>query len=152
MRLEPEQLEQLADAIAERLRTPQPPATPASPNPPLVDAATLARQLGVNRGFVYHHSAELGAIRLGKGEKAPVRFDPVAALDAMSRLSGKQSEAGIPNNGGQSQQQRSGGQRRLPSRQPKLGHVLAIRGRSTESDRSGAAEGSSKTQDLEAAA
>lgn len=41
----------------------------------LVDAATLARVLGVSRGYVYEHVDRLGGVRLGDGPKARLRFD-----------------------------------------------------------------------------
>ena len=41
----------------------------------LVDAADVARRLGVRESWVYGHADELGAIRLGDGEKARLRFD-----------------------------------------------------------------------------
>ena len=44
--------------------------------PPLVDAATLAGMLGVSRAYVYEHSGDLGALRLGDGPRARLRFDP----------------------------------------------------------------------------
>src|SRR3954466_2074253 len=40
-----------------------------------VDAATLARILGVRRGWVYSRARELGGVRLGDGPRAPLRFD-----------------------------------------------------------------------------
>ena len=36
--------------------------------------AQLADVLGVTRRFIYDHADELGARRLGAGEKAPIRF------------------------------------------------------------------------------
>lgn len=42
----------------------------------LVDAATAARLLGVSRGTIYAKAKELGAIRLGNGRRARLRFDP----------------------------------------------------------------------------
>jgi hypothetical protein len=45
----------------------------------LVDAAELARLLGTDRSWVYSHAGELGAIRLGSGPKARLRFDAAAA-------------------------------------------------------------------------
>jgi hypothetical protein len=51
--------------------------------PALVDAATIAEQLGVDRTYVYEHATELGAKRLGRGPKAPLRFDPA---DVMRRV------------------------------------------------------------------
>lgn len=41
----------------------------------LLDAAALARLLGVSRGFVYDHAQELGGRRLGEGSKPRLRFD-----------------------------------------------------------------------------
>ena len=41
----------------------------------LVDAATVARELGVTRGWVYQHRDELGAVPLGEGERPRLRFD-----------------------------------------------------------------------------
>jgi hypothetical protein len=40
-----------------------------------VDAATLARLLGVDRDWVYARAPQLGAVRLGDGPKARLRFD-----------------------------------------------------------------------------
>ena len=42
----------------------------------LLDAAALARRLGTNRSWVYEHQRELGAVRLGSGPRARLRFDP----------------------------------------------------------------------------
>jgi hypothetical protein len=42
----------------------------------LATAADVAEQLGVHKSWVYAHADELGAIRLGEGEKARLRFDP----------------------------------------------------------------------------
>jgi hypothetical protein len=56
-------------------------AGPVTSTPAFVDAATLARHLGLTRGYVYQHANELGAIRLGDGPRARLRFDlSVAAL------------------------------------------------------------------------
>ena len=44
----------------------------------LLDAAELARRLGVDRSWIYNHAVELGAIRLGEGARPRLRFDPVA--------------------------------------------------------------------------
>jgi hypothetical protein len=41
----------------------------------LVDAAEVAQRLGVHESWVYAHAEELGAIRLGDGQKARLRFD-----------------------------------------------------------------------------
>jgi hypothetical protein len=41
----------------------------------LVDAATLAAELGVTRSWIYEHRDELGVVRLGTGTKPRLRFD-----------------------------------------------------------------------------
>ena len=49
---------------------------------PLLDAADVARRLGRSREWVYRHADELGAVRLGDGERPRLGFEPakVAAL------------------------------------------------------------------------
>ena len=42
----------------------------------LIDAAEAARRLGVSRRTVYEKAEELGAVRLGEGPRARLRFDP----------------------------------------------------------------------------
>jgi hypothetical protein len=49
----------------------------------LVDAAELARRLGVTRTWVYEHPKELQAIRLGKGPCPRMRFDRIEAEAAL---------------------------------------------------------------------
>jgi hypothetical protein len=73
-----EQLERLADLIAERL------AKAAGAPPSLVDAATLAQQLGVSRTTIYEHARELGATRIGTGERGRLRFDPVQVRQVLA--------------------------------------------------------------------
>jgi hypothetical protein len=50
---------------------------------PFLDAAQVARRYGVDRGWVYEHAAELGAIRLGGGPRPRLRFDPRVVDEAM---------------------------------------------------------------------
>ena len=51
----------------------------------LVDAVTLAGELGVDRSWVYAHRDELGAVRLGSGSKPRLRFDVRVARAALAR-------------------------------------------------------------------
>ncbi len=53
----------------------------------LVDARELAKGLGVSPHFVYAHATELGAMRLGSGPKARVRFDLDRARRALEAQS-----------------------------------------------------------------
>jgi hypothetical protein len=59
----------------------------------LVDAATLAAELGVDRSWVYAHRAELGAIRLGSGSKPRLRFDVDTAPELLARSTSKEPQA-----------------------------------------------------------
>jgi hypothetical protein len=53
----------------------------------LADAAELARALGVEREWVYAHSDQLGAIRLGDGPRPRLRFEVGRAVAAFRELS-----------------------------------------------------------------
>jgi hypothetical protein len=50
----------------------------------LVDAATLAKRLGVSRDFVYDHATRLGGIKLRDGRRGPLRFDVERAKAALA--------------------------------------------------------------------
>jgi hypothetical protein len=49
----------------------------------LVDARELAGELGVSIDYVYAHATKLGAMRLGSGPKARIRFDLDRARQAL---------------------------------------------------------------------
>jgi hypothetical protein len=92
-RLHPADLEGLADLIAdrvsERLRD--------APAPALVDAAAVARALGVSRDTVYANADRLGARRLGDGPRGRLRFVLSEAVEAWTaRRDGKGSDAPKP--------------------------------------------------------
>jgi transposase-like protein len=42
----------------------------------LVSAAEIARRFGVSRAWVYENADRLGAVRLGRGARPRLRFDP----------------------------------------------------------------------------
>lgn len=69
MRLEPADVEAIAQRVAQLLSV-----SPLGQPVRYVDAAHLARVLGVERGWVYAHARPLGAIRLG-GPQGRLRFD-----------------------------------------------------------------------------
>ena len=50
-----------------------------------VTASELARELSIDRDWVYAHAAELGAVRLGEGPRGRLRFDLDRAADALAR-------------------------------------------------------------------
>lgn len=71
-----DQLDALADAVAERLKVR--PREPAA----LVDAQTVADALKVTRETVYDNAARLGGRRIGDGTRPRWRFDLADALAA----------------------------------------------------------------------
>jgi hypothetical protein len=54
--------------------------------PGLVDAQSVAAELSVEREWVYAHARELGAVRLGDGPKARLRFDPRSVRERVTAL------------------------------------------------------------------
>lgn len=79
VRLSNETVEALARRIAELMNV-------DAPEPPvrrLITAAEVARWCGVDRSWVYAHADELGAIRLGDGERPRLRFD---SSEVMARI------------------------------------------------------------------
>jgi hypothetical protein len=84
--LTPHAIEQIAQRVAQLLRD----RGDTGPQPaPLLDATQLAIHLGVTRTLVYEHAQQLGAIRLGTGAKARLRFDLDTATTAIERLHDK---------------------------------------------------------------
>jgi hypothetical protein len=75
----------------------------------LVDAAELARMLGIERSWVYAHAIELGAVKLGSGPKPRLRFDPEVAARVLQRVG--EGPAAPPARSGEraGQPRRSGG-------------------------------------------
>lgn len=74
---------ELVEAVA--VRVVEMLGTPAATSK-LVDAATLAAQLGVSREYVYRHQRELGGKKISGSEKAPIRFAQNAALHAFQAI------------------------------------------------------------------
>ena len=77
MVLSPDDVEAVARRTVELLRGERPMTFS------LVDARQLADLLGVHPSFVYAHATELGAMRLGNGRKARIRFDVDRAREAL---------------------------------------------------------------------
>ena len=93
-------------------------------NRELVDAAELARQLGIERSWVYSHAIELGAVKLGHGPKPRLRFDPEVAARMLRRV-GEGSAADPPARSGKRASQPRGSEGRV--------ELLPIRGRGENS-------------------
>lgn len=85
-RLHRDDLVALADLVAERVaaRIADQPTPPIST---LIDAAEVARRFDVSAAWVREHAADLGAVRLGDGPRARLRFDPETAAMALTSRS-----------------------------------------------------------------
>jgi hypothetical protein len=95
-------VETIARRVVELLRT----ESQSSHERRLVDAATLAAELGVERSWVYAHRAELGAIQLGSGSKPRLRFDVDVARELLAHSAAKQPQTQQPPTVAGSQQHR----------------------------------------------
>ncbi len=84
-----EDLDALADRVAERL---------GRRRLGLVTVDELADELRLDASWVYEHQIELGAIRLGPGSRAPLRFnlDHVCKLLESGALEGKAQQRRRP--------------------------------------------------------
>ena len=59
----------------------------------MIDASAVARRYDVSRSWIYTNADELGAIRLGSGPKARLRFDPERVAEVVtSRSAGERSQ------------------------------------------------------------
>jgi hypothetical protein len=114
--LSAEAIEQLAQRVAELV------ADRVPAGAPLVDAEALARFLNVERSYVYEHAAELGAVRLGDGPRARLRFDVVEAMRRLTCSIGRGSE------GAASRVVEPGRRRRRSGRLGTSAPLLPIRG------------------------
>jgi hypothetical protein len=99
-RLTPADVEEIADTVVQRVSELLRPRLWLG----LVDAADVARRLGVHESWVYAHADELGAIRLGERQKARLRFDlervarriGAAESDGIGKAPGRPSRHGLP--------------------------------------------------------
>lgn len=90
---------------------------------PLVTAAVLAIELSVSRDFVYEHADELGALRLGSGPKARLRFD---VATAMACLGSEPSQSQNPSADGDLEQPPPRKRRSLATAGQKPGSILPL--------------------------
>jgi hypothetical protein len=96
--LTPHAIEQIAQRVAQLLHEHQAHGSVATEPVParLLDATQLARHLGVTRTWVYEHAHQLGAIRLGTGSKARLRFDLDTATAAITNRQKRTPEDNAP--------------------------------------------------------
>jgi hypothetical protein len=90
VRLTSETIEVLAQRIAKLVRVDRPTAQP----PRLMNAAEVAQWCGVDRSWVYTHADELGARRLGGGERPRLRFDPSEVSARIDTIGASESRLG----------------------------------------------------------
>ena len=62
----------------------------------LVDAATVARELGVSRDYVYRNAAYLGAVRVPGKKRGPVRFDLARVREALEPVTSEAEPPATP--------------------------------------------------------
>ncbi len=93
--LTPQAVEQVANRVAALLQRQQHNQQQAHTREPtgMLTVAELAKHLRLNRAWVYEHADELGAIRVGSGPKARIRFDLHTALKALERHAAEQGTA-----------------------------------------------------------
>lgn len=144
LRLPDDQLAELARLVADELRAP--PAAAGVPaaaawataeehkrvpeiDRELVTADALARRLGVSRSHVYEHADALGAVRLGDGPRARLRFDLETARAALARYSSERSVAPNASAGAESVPPARPRRRSLATRRPQPGSILPSRPR-----------------------
>lgn len=93
VRLDADSIDAIARRVAAILRSE---ALPTREQ--LITATDVAAQFGVSRTWVYDNAQRLGAIRLGTGSKARLRFDPrrVSDLIEVEPSSRERSEGRSP--------------------------------------------------------
>jgi hypothetical protein len=113
IRLDPETVEKIARRVVELLEA------RGLQQRELVDAAELAKRFGIERSWVYSHAIELGAVKLGRGAKPRLRFDPEVAARVLQRV-GEEPAADPPARSGKRAGQPQGSEGRV--------ELLPIRG------------------------
>jgi hypothetical protein len=93
VKLTPSEIDAIVGRVAELLRS-APAARPARSMPRLMTAAEVARWCGVERSWVYAHAEELGARKIGAGERPRLRFDLAEVSERIAALGNLQSGSG----------------------------------------------------------
>lgn len=93
VKLTPSEIDAIGSRVAELLRS-APAARPARSVPRLMTAAEVARWCSVERSWVYAHAEELGARKIGTGERPRLRFDLVEVSERIAALNGSQTSPG----------------------------------------------------------
>jgi hypothetical protein len=77
-----EQLDRLADRVAIRLAATKPPGKP------MLTVDDVCTTFQVSRAWVYENAGRLGGVKLGPGQRAPLRFDANRVAAALNPLMG----------------------------------------------------------------
>jgi hypothetical protein len=85
VRLHPQTLERLAARTAALVAEHLARAQSRTDRPELLTAAEVSAWWGVKRGWIYQHAEELGAIRIGTGERPRLRFDEAQVAQRLAR-------------------------------------------------------------------
>lgn len=93
VKLTPSEIDAIVGRVAELLQSRRT-ARLARPQPRMVTAAEVARWCGVERSWVYAHSEELGARKIGTGERPRLRFDLAEVSERIASLGSSQSGSG----------------------------------------------------------
>lgn len=93
VKLTPSEIDAIVGRVAELLQSRRP-ARSAHPRPRLMTAAEVARWCGVERSWVYAHAEELGARKIGIGERPRLRFDPAEVSERIDTLGSSQTGPG----------------------------------------------------------
>lgn len=78
--LSEDQLDRLADLLAVRL------ASLRTAARPMLTVEDICKTFQVSRAWVYENAGRLGGVKLGPGQRAPLRFDPDQVVAALSPL------------------------------------------------------------------
>ena len=91
VRLHPQTLERLALRTAALVAEQLAHSRRTTDRPELLTAAEVSAWWGVTRGWIYQHAEELGAIRIGTGERPRLRFDEAQVARRLARPAQRRS-------------------------------------------------------------
>lgn len=87
--LSEQQLDHLAELLAIKLAAARPPARP------MLTVEDICATFQVSRAWVYENAARLGGVKLGPGQRAPLRFDAKRVAAAFTPLAAETSAPAI---------------------------------------------------------
>jgi hypothetical protein len=85
-----QQLDHLAELLAIKLAAARPPARP------MLTVEDICATFQVSRAWVYENAGRLGGVKLGPGQRAPLRFDAERVAAALTPLAAETPTASKP--------------------------------------------------------